>query len=267
MRMRRGLDATAFTVTPEEAIASGAESTELGKMLVAHSCRPIYKWTHYLPAYEAEFGPYRDGFPVEDGSRRPLRMLEIGVYKGGSLQLWREYFGHDAIIFGIDIDPKCAEAQNEGIEVRIGSQDDPAFLASVIAEMGGVDVVLDDGSHVGAHQRASFETLFPLLSDGGVYAVEDLHTAYWRDYGGAYQGRGSFVELIKQLVDDMHSWYHTKGQRLPVDAAHTIPRISFYDSIAVIHKAQKSRPEAFYLDGGLGSMAVRHGQTTADGTA
>jgi Methyltransferase domain len=236
LRARRGQDQPAFAVSVPEAVTSGADATDLGRTLFKLTSQPVFKWTHYLPAYEAEFGPLRG---------RPIRMLEIGVYKGGSLQLWREYFGPDATIYGIDIDPGCAQVQAEGIEVRIGSQDDPEFLARVVAEMGGIDIVLDDGSHVGRHQRTSFETLFPLLADGGIYAVEDLHTAYWRDYGGGYRKGESFIEVIKMLIDDMHSWYHSKEQSTSVDAARTIPKIAFYDSVAFMHKAAKHRPTNF----------------------
>ncbi len=84
-------------------------------------------------------------------------MLEIGVSKGGSLALWRKALGDRATIFGIDIDPKCAEFDGKFAKVRIGSQADASFLKSVVDEMGGVDLVLDDGSHVASHQRASFE--------------------------------------------------------------------------------------------------------------
>ena len=98
-------------------------------------------------------------------------MLEIGVAQGGSLALWRKFLGDEAVIFGIDIDPKCAAFDGSGGRVRIGSQDDPKFLRDVAAEMKGIDVVLDDGSHIGRHQRASFDVLFPLLSDGGIYIM------------------------------------------------------------------------------------------------
>ena len=109
-------------------------------------------------------------------------MLEIGVFMGGSLALWRKFLGPDAVIFGIDINPSCIAFDGQFACVRIGSQDDPQFLRSIVAEMGGIDVVLDDGSHIASHQRASFDLLFPLLSDGGHYIVEDMHTAYWRSF-------------------------------------------------------------------------------------
>jgi len=85
---------------------------------------------------------------------------------------------------------------------RIGSQADPEFLASVVAEM---DIVIDDGSHVASHQLASFKALFPALSFGGVYICEDLHTAYWQDWDGGYKRHGTFVETIKDMIDNLHN--------------------------------------------------------------
>ena len=98
----------------------------------------VHKWHHYLPIYEKYFSPYRDVAP---------KFLEIGVSKGGSLALWRKYFGSKATIFGIDRDLACQALDGENGQVRIGSQDDPDFLKNVVSEMGGVDIILDDGSH------------------------------------------------------------------------------------------------------------------------
>ena len=125
--------------------------SDLARLLYGHEGRLLWKWTHYADLYDRHFGPYRG---------KPIRMLEIGVFEGGSLELWREYFGPQAIIFGIYINPDCATKADEPNQVRIGSQADPDFLKSVVAEMGGVDIVLDDGSHIAAHQRSAFAPCF-----------------------------------------------------------------------------------------------------------
>ena len=193
----------------------------------------VHKWHHYLPIYERQFGSYRS---------KNLKFLEIGVSKGGSLAIWRKYFGPDAIIYGVDIDPTCMVSNGEHGQVRIGSQDDAKFLKSVVEEMGGVDIVLDDGSHFSKHIRASLETLFPLLSDGGIYMVEDLHTTYWKSHQGGYQKSNSFIGDIRQMYDDMHHWYHSKGQK--VDAtANNLSSMHLYDSIAVLEKNKVGRPQ------------------------
>ncbi|MGH6912055.1 MAG: class I SAM-dependent methyltransferase, partial [Phenylobacterium sp.] len=167
-------------------------------------------------------------------------MLEIGVSQGGSLGMWRSYFGPEATIFGVDVDPACAERFDPPNQVRIGSQDDPAFLRSVVSEMGGLDIVLDDGSHVAPHQETSFRTLFPLLATGGLYIIEDTHTAYWPTYDGGYRRRGTAIELAKVLIDDMHAFYHGRPEVLA--SRSEVGAVLIFDSIIVIEKVDRPRP-------------------------
>jgi hypothetical protein len=216
-------------------------STDVGRIVGSHDGRLVHKWLQYLPAYSQHFAEFSDGVRSTEGTRRPLRFLEIGVSHGGSLEVWRRYFGPDAIIVGIDIDERCAAFDGEAARVRIGSQDDPAFLRAVVEEMGGVDIVLDDGSHVARHQRASFEVLFPLLEVGGLYVVEDLHTAYWAKFGGGRRRRGTFIEVVKELADDMHEPYHGRRRTaLPTGCALT--SITLHDSLVIMHKGTPQPP-------------------------
>ena len=232
-----------YTTSVEDALKNGANHGELAGIFFRADGRLMHKWMHYFAAYEREFAPFREGFPLPDGSRRPLRLLEIGVFHGGSLQLWRTYFGPQASIWGVDIDPRCATVDDGDVHVRIGSQADPGFLTSVVAEMGGVDIVIDDGSHHAKHQRAAFEALFPLLSDGGLYFVEDVHTAYWFAKGGGYRRPGTFIEVAKHLVDGMHAWYYRRRpHRVARTASTTISRLTFYDSIVVVEKRLHGEP-------------------------
>lgn len=229
-----------FTVPSAEAprLLAAAE-TDLEREFFGNTGRPVDKWIHYLAAYQQHFGAYRG---------TPVRMLEIGVFRGGSLDLWRRYFGPEATIVGIDIDPGCAERVTAPNHVRIGSQDDPAFLASVVAEFGPFDIVLDDGSHVGKHQRTSFEQLFPAVRPGGVYAIEDLHTSYWpRGYDGGWRRRGTGIDLVKSLIDDMHGWYYRRDTRSP--AREWISGIHVYDSLVVIDKQQRGMPQRILVNG------------------
>lgn len=188
-----------------------------------------HKWLHYLPIYDELF---------QSRAGTGLRFLEIGVSKGGSLQVWREYFGEDAIIFGVDINPNCASFNGRYGQVRIGSQDDPGFLRSVVREMGGVDIVLDDGSHISRHQQASFETLFPLLSEDGLYVIEDMHTAYWPSYEGGRGRRGTAVEFLKEKVDEMHRHYQARGLNR-AELMTDIKSVQFFDSIAAVRKCRQ----------------------------
>lgn len=199
----------------------------------------VNKWHHYIPIYDRYFSGFRN---------RPIRFLEIGVSKGGSLAMWRKYFGDAAIIYGIDIDKTCARFDGIAGRVRIGSQDDPAFLRSVVEEMGGVDVILDDGSHHMDHIRTSFRFLFPKLNDGGIYMVEDLHTAYWKKYGGGYQSKNSFFAFISGMIDDMHQWYHVHGVN-NTEIANSCSAIHVHDSIAVFEKSKVYPPTHSQIGG------------------
>ncbi|NBE08988.1 class I SAM-dependent methyltransferase [Paragemmobacter ruber] len=192
----------------------------------------VHKWHHYIPLYDRYFGRYRG---------QPVRFLELGVSRGGSLQIWRNYLGPEAILFGIDIEPNCAEFDGLAGRVRIGSQDDPDFLRQVVEEMGGVDVVLDDGSHVMDHIRSSLMTLFPHLSDGGLYVIEDLHTAYWPGYGGGRDVAGNFFNDIRRMVDDMHHWYHDGAAHYPALAGR-VTGLHLHDSFVVLEKGPAHRP-------------------------
>lgn len=222
-----------FAVDPAEASRLEHEADgELAKKFYTHKGRVIHKWLHYLDIYDRHFSTYKN---------TSVNMLEIGVFKGGSLELWRSYLGPDATIFGIDINPDCASYVSPPNQVRIGSQADPKFLREVAAEMGEIDIVLDDGSHVASHQMETFKVLFPLLKVGGLFVIEDLHTAYWPNFfEGGYKRKGTAIELVKQLIDDMHSWYHQEGSK--TSAADLLGAIHVYDSMVVIEKRQVTEP-------------------------
>lgn len=224
----------AFTGAPPE-----GPKSDLERLFWQNEGPVVHKWLHYLPIYERYFAQFRG---------RPIRFLEIGVFKGGSLRMWRDYLGPEAVICGIDIDPGCAAFDGQAGMVRIGSQDDPDFLRSVVDDMGGVDVVLDDGSHDSRHIRASLDALYPRLAEGGVYMIEDLHCAYWPEWSGGYDAPESFMNDVKRMVDDIHHWYHEHGEAVRATAGH-LAGLHVHDSIVVLEKRSSDRP-AHHMVGG-----------------
>jgi len=196
--------------------------------------RALTKWQHYFQIYEREMGRFLQA---------PVSFLEIGVYKGGSIPMWLEYFPKGSTLSFIDIDPDCAAHAAPGTNVRIGNQADPDFLAEVVAEFGPFDVILDDGSHINAHQITSFEHLWPHLKNGGIYMVEDCHTSYWPGFGGGYRNEASFIEYAKRLIDTMHSWYTDQDDLFPFqEMAKALNAVRFYDSIVVVEKLMQQEP-------------------------
>jgi len=194
----------------------------------------IHKWVHYFPIYERHFSWYRN---------KSLVFLEIGVAGGGSLAMWQRFFGPFAKIVGIDIAEECRQHEAPGIFVRIGDQGDEKFLAKIIGEFGVPDVVLDDGSHRMEHIARSFNFLYPKLPKNGIYAVEDLHTAYWEEFGGGVDKPDTFINMAKNFVDRLNA-DHTRGTIAPDFITRQTFGISFYDSVVVFEKGEVYRKEA-----------------------
>jgi methyltransferase family protein len=207
----------------------------------AHRGRVAYKWHHYLELYDRHLGRFRG---------RPVRILELGIHAGGSLQLWKAYFGEHAVIHGIDIDPACAQFAEPQIVPHIGDQADTWFLQQVIQQMGGVDVVIDDASHKGRDQITSFELLYPLIDPDGIYICEDTRSAYWSQYGGGYRKPGTFIEYAKKLVDRLHAWY-IENEEIARDESFAMMTLDilFYDSMVVIEKRARSVPFQYSVGG------------------
>jgi cephalosporin hydroxylase len=226
-RARLDWDELVRTDLDWDELARTAE-TELERVYYGHRGRAIFKWRQYLPLYDQAFSRYVG---------KPVTLVEIGVAEGGSLQLWRNYFGEQARIIGVDINPGAQALAGPGAEVMIGSQADPHFLNRVADHAGEIDVIIDDGSHVCSHQIVTMETLFPRLKTGGVYVCEDLHTSYWEDFGGGPGRADSYIEYVKRLIDKLHHRY--QGMPLaPDEIARSIGFMTIGDSIAFFHKVE-----------------------------
>lgn len=202
-------------------------------LFVDNQKRIIHKWTHYFPAYERHLERFRN---------RTLTLVEIGCGNGGSLELWRRYLGPFVRVVGVDVRPECAAFSGDQIEIRIGSQSDPAFLRSLVKELGTIDVVIDDGSHRMSDIRSSFEELYPAVALNGVYVIEDLHTAYWPDFEGGLRKPGTFIEIAKSLIDELHANY--TSDLAPTLFTQTTNSIHFYDSLIVIEKGSSPQRHA-----------------------
>lgn len=195
--------------------------------------RLIHKWRHYFDIYERHFSKYRG---------KEVTIVEIGVFQGGSLQMWKNYFGPKAKIYGIDINPECKKLEEENIEILIGSQSDRSFLRKVKAQIPKIDILLDDGGHTMKQQIVTFEEMYDHVKEDGVYLCEDLHTSYWMDYGGGHKRMGTFIEYSKNFIDYLHSW-HSQQRSLKVNEfTRTTDSLHYYDSILVIEKRKVEKP-------------------------
>ncbi len=208
---------------------------ELETYFLENPGRMIHKWMHYFEIYDRHLARFRD---------TEVNVVEIGVYQGGSLQMWKQYFGPRASIWGIDINPQCRQFEEDRVRVLIGDQADRAFLSSVAAAAERIDVLIDDGGHTMRQQRATFEELFPKITPDGVYICEDMHTSYWPEFGGGYLNPYSFVEFSKNYIDRLNAWHSRDPQSLAVtEFTRSANSMHFYDSMLVIEKRQREQPQ------------------------
>jgi hypothetical protein len=152
------------------------------------------KWASYLPYYDSLFAPWREA---------PVRLLEIGVQNGGSLETWSRYFRQATLLVGCDIDPRCGNLRYDDARIRIvvGDATGAEAFRAVNALSPRWDIVIDDGSHRSNDIINAFINYFPLLEPGGVFVVEDAHTLYLDDFGGGLLNEFGAMAFFKRLAD------------------------------------------------------------------
>lgn len=193
----------------------------------------------YTQHYERHFAAWR---------QKSLNVLEIGIggyddpkLGGASLRMWKAYFPKSRI-FGIDIFDKSYHDEDR-IKTFKGSQVDEAFLRKVAGEIGPLHIIIDDGSHLSAHVIQTFKILFPLLEQGGIYAVEDLQTSYWgkvdgEDWGGSCDPAASHTSMnfLKSLVDGLNYEEFPTDNYSPSYFDRHVVAMHFYHNLAFVYK-------------------------------
>jgi hypothetical protein len=206
-----------------------AAGNPLERYFFANPGRLIHKWHHYFEIYDRHFARFRGRSPV---------VVEFGVFHGGSLQMWRDYFGPGTQVVGVDIDPRCKAFEEPGMRIVLGDQGDRGFLADLRRSLPRIDVLIDDGGHRMEQQIATFEELYPHLHEEGVYLCEDTHTSYLPSHGGGYRQPGTFIEYAKGFVDSLNGWH---GPRID-GLTRTTHGAHFYGGVVVLEKRPMQPP-------------------------
>jgi hypothetical protein len=185
----------------------------------------------------------------------PLKILEIGVggYKGRlvggrSLRMWATYFPN-ATVTGLDIHEKQLDLP-ERVSIVQGSQTDVELLRRLSQERGPFDLVIDDGSHVVGHVLTTFEALFPLVAPDGIYAIEDVQTAYWPSYGGSPSGNGTIMSRVGSLIRAMHADEVTAMDGVPLDLkwGDLVTGVHFFRNVILIQRGVNDYPSNAMFD-------------------
>ena len=199
------------------------------------------KWGshYYTPHYKLHLGRFKF---------RRVNLLEIGVggfensYTGGaSLRMWKKYFPFGRI-FSIDIYDKSF-LQEKRIKIFRGSQVDEKCLNKVVNEIGGIDIIIDDGSHINEHVIETFKLLFPKLKDGGIYVIEDTQTSYWDNFGGDSQDLNNpktLMNFFKSLTDALNNKEFIKPGYKQSYFDKKIISMHFYHNMIFIYKGDNN---------------------------
>jgi len=156
------------------------------------------------PYYSTKHSTYFDTYDLllEKYQGKKITFVEVGIWGGGSLFMWRDFFGPKARIIGIDLNPEAIKWEKDGFEIFIGNQSDPAFWEDFKSKVGPIDVLLDDGGHTYVQQIVTMETMIDQINDGGMLIVEDTHTSYMQNFGDK---KISFANYAKFWIDRLNA--------------------------------------------------------------
>lgn len=218
--------------------------TTIEQLYREHSGKVSDKWSLYLDTYERLFAPYRD---------RPIRLLEIGIQNGGSLEIWAKYFPAAERLIGCDIDPLCNLLRYEDprISVIVGDAGEPRTQQAVLSLSPVFDLVIDDGSHRSGDIVKAFAGYFERIVDGGLFVAEDLHCSYFGAWEGGLFDPYSSMTFFKHLADVVNHqhWGVPRsraallegfaaryGRSFPEAVLESVHSVEFVNSIAVVRK-------------------------------
>lgn len=176
----------------------------------------LWKWRHYFDIYHAHFSRFQ--------GRKP-KIVEIGVYSGGSLEMWRNYFGEDCEYFGVDINPVCRRYEAPGVTIKTADQSDRSFWRAFRQEVGEVDIIIDDGGHRPRQQRPTFEEMLRCIKPGGVYLCEDMHGL-----------RNPFTAYLRGFANSLNADRFTPAQAW-------VKSVTFYPYVTVVEMLDRPRAE------------------------
>lgn len=194
----------------------------------AHTEGPgIWKWMHYFDIYQRHFSKFVG---------HEVHVLEVGIYSGGSLTMWKEYFGKGCRVYGVDIDEACMAYKGEGVEVFIGDQADRSFWDRLKHEVPTIDILIDDGGHLPEQQRITLEEMLPHIAPGGVYLCEDI-SGLSNEFAAYLQGLASALNFESrcEMPEGASGMASTASN---FQAA--ISSIHLYPFVAVIEKREQS---------------------------
>ena len=217
----------------------------LHQLYAEHTGKVSDKWSLYLTEYDRVFDAYRE---------KPVRLLEIGIQNGGSLEIWSKYFSNASILIGCDINPDCARLSyaDPRIGVIVGDANARDTVTQVFSRCPQFDILIEDGSHRSSDIIKTFALYFPRLTEGGIFIAEDLHCSYWEQFEGGLFDPSSSIAFFKNLADVINHehWgipkarahilrgiFEKYGCEVDEEALSRVHSVEFINSMCVVRKA------------------------------
>ena len=202
------------------------------------SKRYSIKWNNYFDIYENLFAKFL---------RKKIKIVEVGVGDGGSLFMWKDFFGKKAKIFGIELNPEAKKLEKKGFKIFIGDQSNPNFWKNFYRKIGKIDILIDDGGHTNLQQITTLMESINHIKPGGMIIIEDTHTSFMKDKGFKNPSKYSLINFTCSLIEIIHRRNPMLKKRLNF-ISKKINSIEFYDSITVINIAKKNLSQSKNLE-------------------
>jgi hypothetical protein len=217
--------AASFIAAPSKPADDADAQNPLRAYFDAHDSGPgIWKWLHYFDVYDRHFRKFVG---------KEVHIAEVGVFSGGSLELWHQYFGPKCHVYGIDLEPACRAYESENTKIFIGDQADRSFWKRFRDSVPPLDIIIDDGGHLPEQQMVTLEETLPYLRNGGVYLCEDIH--------GVDNRFASYAHAFANSLNQSNWTSNPPGERerlacRPSPLQEAIASVHFYPFLTVIER-------------------------------
>jgi len=190
-----------------------------------NSKKPSIKWKSYFEIYNNMFQKYKN---------KKITFVEVGIDRGGSLFIWKDFFSNDSRIIGIDTNPAAKKLEEHGFEIFIGDQSNESFWSDFYKKVGNIDILLDDGGHKNIEQIITLNSSLPYINNDGKIVIEDTHTSYIKKH---YRNPSMFssMNFFNLIVDSINRRSPVVNNTKANIYTNKVHSVNFYESIVELN--------------------------------
>ena len=200
------------------------EDTNIYKSFL-NSKKPSIKWKLYFEIYNNIFQKYKN---------KKITFVEVGIDRGGSLFIWKDFFSKDSRIIGIDTNPAAKKLEEYGFEIFTGDQSNESFWSDFYKKVGNIDILLDDGGHKNIEQIITLNSSLPYINNDGKIVIEDTHASYMKKHfrNPSMFSSMNFFNLIVDSINRSSPVVNNTKANIYTNKVHSV---NFYESIVELN--------------------------------